>query len=350
MSNYHEKYLKYKTKYLNLKIQLGGTIRNNMNHGQQRGGSLLEIILLILAQYGYFKPATDYEHVYKEMLKCEDYFNVLKNKFNTFVIQQIVNSNKHIQTAKSTLFQGIIVQRLAARCITDINEKLYTKAEYLQSIGECAAAVVLLDKAISYGHLPSRAFKAWMLINGRQGFDKNEHGAFALAKEGALLGCHHCQGVLAECYFDGHGCNEDTRLSLKLARDSSGKGSKYGQCILGQLYHLGVGGVAIDYAQALTFYRLAVVQNFDGAQHGLGHMYINGSGVREDTAEALRLWQLAAAQGHPEAMYCIADCHSRGRGVPENMAVAILWYRRAQAAGHSGAAVALFMLGLGEVE
>ena len=101
------------------------------------------------------------------MLKCEDYFNVLKNKFKTFVIQQIVNNNKHIQTAKSTLFQGIIVQRLAARCITDItditdiNEELYTKAEYLQSIGECAAAVVLLDKAISYGHLPSRALKAF---------------------------------------------------------------------------------------------------------------------------------------------------------------------------------------------
>jgi hypothetical protein len=149
MSNYHEKYLKN---------QLGGTNHNNMNHWQQRGGSLSEIILLILAQYGYFKPTFDYEHVYKEMLKCEDYFNVLKNKFNTFVIQQIVNSNKHIQTTKSTLFQGIIVQRLAARCITDItdiNEELYTKAEYLQSIGECAAAVVLLDKAISYEHLPT---------------------------------------------------------------------------------------------------------------------------------------------------------------------------------------------------
>jgi hypothetical protein len=195
MSNYHEKYLKYKTKYLNLKNQLGGAIRNNMNHRQQRGGSLSEIILLILAQYGYFKPTFDYEHVYKEMLKCEDYFNVLKNKFNTFVIQQIVNNNKHIQTAKSTLFQGIIVQRLAARSITDINEELYTKAEYLQSIGECAAAVVLLDKAISYGHLPSRALKAHMLLDGRKGVAKDWNGAFELVEEGARLCCHHWQGA-----------------------------------------------------------------------------------------------------------------------------------------------------------
>jgi TPR repeat protein len=301
MSNYHEKYLKN---------QLGGTNHNNMNHWQQRGGSLSEIILLILAQYGYFKPTFDYEHVYKEMLKCEDYFNVLKNKFNTFVIQQIVNNNKHIQTAKSTLFQGIIVQRLAARCITDINEELYTKAEYLQSIGECAAAVVLLDKAISYGHLPSRALKAHMLLRGRQGVAKDLNTAFELVEEGARLGCHHCQGVMAWCYWVGWGCVEDEARSLELARESSGKGSRYGQYVLGRLYDLGEGDITQDHAQAVALYRLAAAQNLAEAQYWLG--YQEGNSVTRDHTKTLRWYQLAAAQGYPPALVGVARRHEVG--------------------------------------
>jgi TPR repeat protein len=155
---------------------------------------------------------------------------------------------------------------------------------------------------------------------------------------------------MAVCYWYGLGCVKDKARSLVLARESSGKGSRYGQFALGMMYRDGSRRVAQDDAQALALYRLAAAQNFDEAQCSLGDMYSLVICVAQDHAEALRWYQLAAAQGHPEAMYCIADCHYRGRGVPENMAVAILWYKRAQAAGHSRAAVALHMLGLGEVE
>jgi TPR repeat protein len=180
-----------------------------------------------------------------------------------------------------------------------------------------------------------------LIIDGREGVAKDWNGAFELVEEGARLCCHHCQGVMARCYMYGYGCEADSARSLDLARESSGKGSRYGQCALGDMYWYGVGGVAEDNAQAVALYRLAVAQNLDEAQCNLGCMYHQGHGVAEDFAESLRLNQLAAAQGHPVALSNVAFCHEEGRGVRENKAAAIRWYRRAQAAGHPPAAAAL---------
>jgi TPR repeat protein len=172
-------------------------------------------------------------------------------------------------------------------------------------------------------------------------------------EEGARLGCHHCQGVLALCYWatgTHPRCVRDEARSLVLARESSGNGSRYGQWALGLLYQCGdieEGAAHYDFrtAQALALYRLAAAQNFDDAQFSLGCMYDEGTGIAKDRAEALRLYQLAAAQGHPTALYSVGSCHKRGRGgVHQDEAEAIRWYRRAQAAGHPNAAPQLQML------
>ncbi len=136
----------------------------------------------------------------------------------------------------------------------------------------------------------------------------------------------------------GYGCEEDAARSLELARESSGKGSRYGQYVLGGLYQVVAGGVVQDYTQAVALFRLAAAQNLDEAQRSLGNMYSQGLGVAQDYAEALRLYQLAAAQGHPWALYWVAFYHEFGRGVGENKAEAIRWHRRAQAAGSPYAA------------
>ena len=126
-----------------------------------------------------------------------------------------------------------------------------------------------------------------------------------------------------------------------MARESSGRGSKYGQYTLGELNYYGEGGFAEDYAQAVAFYLLAAAQGLDGAQGTLGHMYANGFGVAQDHTEALRWYQLAAAQGDPIGLYNVAVFHELGQGVRKNKAAAIRFYRRAQAAGNSDAAAAL---------
>jgi TPR repeat protein len=244
------------------------------------------------------------------------------------------------------------VRRVAAKLMhllaATVGNNIGNEAEELYASGQCAAAAVALKLAVYLGHLPSRALMAHMLIDGREGVAKNMNAAFKLVEDGARFGCHHCQGVMAHCYWGGYGCVEDESRSLELAHQSSGKGSKYGQCMLGRLYNWGEGGVAEDRTEALALYQLAAAQNLDEAQWSLGRMYCEIphkiQSFTQDYAEALRFYQLAAAQGHPFALFSIAECHERGWAVRQNMDEAIRWYRRALAAGASESAAALVRL------
>ena len=184
-----------------------------------------------------------------------------------------------------------------------------------------------------------------MLIHGREGVAEDQKRAFELAEEGARLGCHQCQGVLAVCYFFGFGCSEDVAQSLALARASAGKGSKYGQSTLGNLYRLGEAGVAQDNAAAVAQYQLAAAQGYDLAQNHLGYVYIAGYGVAKDYAEALRWYKVAAAQGLGASLYGVGLFYEKGLGVAADRAEAIRWYKRAAAAVLPEAADALKRLG-----
>ena len=223
---------------------------------------------------------------------------------------------------------------VASKHVVSIRDKAANQAEELCASGQCAAAAVALKLAVDLGHLPSRALMAWMLLDGREGVAKDEYAAFKLVDEGARLGCHHCQGVMARCYWGGFGCVRYHALSVKLARESSESGSRYGQCMLGWLYWHGSGGLAQDFTQALALYRLGAAQNIDEAQLSLGYINYDGVGrVVQDHVEALRWFKLAAAQGHPKALYWVAYCYENSKGVDIDMAKAITWYKRAQAAG-----------------
>jgi TPR repeat protein len=249
------------------------------------------------------------------------------------------------------------VQHVAAGLAAAVRDEVAKEAEELCASGQCAAAVVPLQRAIDWGDLPSRALMACLLIDGREGVAEDQKRGLELAEEGARLGCHHCQGVTAWYYVNCYGyddenednCDENYEQLLELARVSSGRGSKYGQLTLGELYRHSFfteelsAGLAVDYSvnvaqrvdlvQALVFYRLAAVQGLDEAQCKVGYMYENGCGIARDYAEAMRWYQLAAAQGHSFAMYKIAECYEDGLGVAADEAEANRWYRRAYIAG-----------------
>jgi TPR repeat protein len=226
-----------------------------------------------------------------------------------------------------------MTHRLAVGLIVAVRNEAAKEANKLCTSVQFSDALVPMNRAIYLKDLPLRAFKAWMLFNGRIGVPIDWYKGFELVKEGTLLGCHHCQGLLAMCYTMGYECvKANAAQSLMLAIESSNNGSMYGQYVLGELYEDGK-GVAQDDALAFKWYSIAVAQNFDGAQFRLGLMYALGRGVDEDRGKAFQLYKLAADQGEPLAMYYVAQCYEDGRGVPINVAKAIKWCRRAQAAG-----------------
>jgi len=224
------------------------------------------------------------------------------------------------------------VRRVAAGLAAAVRDKVAKEAaELFLKRGRYRAAKAQLQLAIDLGDLPSRALEAWLFVDDLDIFTgamipwavepENLHSELELVVEGARLGCHHCQGVMAVCYCWGIGCEKNAARSLKLARKSSGRGSRYGQFALGRLHDEGAGGLAQDYAQAAVFYGLAAAQGLVAAQCLLGEMYEYGHGVAKDFTEALRWFQLAAAQGNPEALCKVARCHE---------IASIHWYMRAE--------------------
>jgi TPR repeat protein len=226
----------------------------------------------------------------------------------------------------------IIIQRVYSKQMAAVRDDAAKYGEEQCAAGQCAEALIPLQRAIDFGNTTSLALMAWLLIFGRKGVAENQQRAFELAEEGVRLGCYHCQGVLAFCYFFGHGCKKNQAQSLALAHKSSGLGSRYGQLTLGWFHFCGV-GFATDNAQAVAFYQQAAAQDLDGAKYMMGEMYCYGWGVAFDKAEALRWYQLAAAQGHPEALFKVAFCHERGWGVPESRTQAFRLYKLAKEAG-----------------
>jgi hypothetical protein len=210
-----------------------------------------------------------------------------------------VNHRKMIQN---------IARRMGSKRLAVVRKEAAQVAEELCASGQFADAVAPLQLAVNLGHLPSRALKAWLLFDGREGVAKDHKKAYELAEQGARLGCHHCQGVLSFCYWGGFGCKADDARSFELAGESSAKGSSYGQLTLGFLHFCVVDGHQLEECQALELFRLAAVQGLDMAQFQLAEMYFYGLGIAEDINEAKCWYQLAATQGNPEASYMVALC------------------------------------------
>jgi hypothetical protein len=364
---YENKYIKYKSKYLKIKnlIQKGGIIPHTLPLSllaidKSYSGMLVWLQLcnpqgVALFSFVSFPQRVPHPfagvRVYDMSLTHAERLRVVGCGLKGKLVLQLslgVGHQFDPQLNRSACHKMMfcISRRIASKQMAAVrNEaaKAAKEAEELCALGQCAAALIPLQQAIDMGHLPSLALKAWLLIDGREGIAKNQNRAFQLAEEGARLGCHHCQGVMAFCYLFGFGCEGDHVRSLELARESSGSGlgSRYGQLTLGVLHRCGLGGLAQDNAQAVALYRLAAAQNFDGAQNSLGFIYEYGFGVAQDYAEALRWYQLAAAQGHPTALFRVASFHENGLGIPKNKDEAIRWYRRAQAAGSNTAKAVL---------
>ena len=110
-------------------------------------------------------------------------------------------------------------------------------------------------------------------------------------------------------------------LLLKRAQD----GDADAQFMLGVTLYNGI-AVDQDYAESVTWYRLAAEQGFVDAQYNLGYAYEHGEGVEQDYAEAVRWYRLAAEQGDAEAQNNLGVAHSFGKGVAQDYAEAVRWY------------------------
>ena len=103
---------------------------------------------------------------------------------------------------------------------------------------------------------------------------------------------------------------------------------------LGGFYFSG-DGVPQDYTEALSWLRLAALDDHLEAQFIVGGMYHQGIGVQQDWVKGALWWRLSAEKGHVESQYYLGRAYSDGEGVARNYPAAVRQYRRASELGHA---------------
>ena len=110
------------------------------------------------------------------------YKNLLHKKGISFVdklIQQLLQGvGCKLSNKERIIMMRFQKKRVLSKWMASVRYKAAKEAEELCVSGQYAEALVLLQRAIDWGDLPSRAFKAWMLTQGREGVARDYNGAF----------------------------------------------------------------------------------------------------------------------------------------------------------------------------
>jgi len=92
-------------------------------------------------------------------------------------------------------------------------------------------------------------------------------------------------------------------------------------------------GVAHDYKQSASYYRLAAEQGHAGAQYNLGQMNRLGQGGPPLNNEAKKWYKLAAEQGVIQAQFNLGMLFFMGKPEPEEPLSAFMWWMIAASQG-----------------
>ena len=115
------------------------------------------------------------------------------------------------------------------------------------------------------------------------------------------------------------------------------RGHAQAQVHLGNMYYLGVGGVAQDVRKAVHWYHKAVEQDNVVAQRTLGSMYVIGKDIARDTQKGMHLLHKAAEHGDAQAQVLLGLSYDKGIGVNQDSGESLRWYRKAAEQGDAEA-------------
>ena len=113
---------------------------------------------------------------------------------------------------------------------------------------------------------------------------------------------------------------------------------------VGDAYYFGRSGVAIDYAEAFRWYRVAADAGHENCMVKVGMMYAAGEGVLKDDAEAAKYYRMAAERHSWDGWYKLGMCFKDGVGVEKDSQEAEKWLLLAALKGLEDAQYALGLM------
>ena len=228
----------------------------------------------------------------------------------------ILSSAEKMLTMKYTLINDLRMRADKLKESGARNDKEKEGWDYLKSLAESGNVIAQLLLCISdCARGDGVASARW---------------ASKAANSGSIEGKY----LLALCYEDGFGVEQDMSMAVSLLKQVSDAGYPPGQVSYGDCYYYG-DGVKQDFGTAVYWYRKAADNGDPYGQLGLGICYRDGVGVEKSATEAVRWFSLSAKQSHPSGQRCLGDCYRYGIGVEIDNDKAYEWYRKSAEQGDS---------------
>jgi TPR repeat protein len=101
-------------------------------------------------------------------------------------------------------------------------------------------------------------------------------------------------------YFDGMEAYRQNDYKTALREFKAAEDDVKAMYMIGIIYEKGE-GVAIDYAEAVQWYRKAADKGNSAAQYRLGRLFERGLGVEQSREEAIKWYKKSAKQGYVDA-------------------------------------------------
>lgn len=119
----------------------------------------------------------------------------------------------------------------------------------------------------------------------------------------ADMGHPEAQCGLGAAHLVGNGFEQNAEVAATWFRCAAQNGNSCAQCNMGALYAQGLGGLPLDFKQALRWYEASAEQGNADAQHNMALMYAQGlGGLPCDLVRAREWCEKAADQGQAKAM------------------------------------------------
>ncbi|KAK3170513.1 hypothetical protein Dsin_033105 [Dipteronia sinensis] len=130
------------------------------------------------------------------------------------------------------------------------------------------------------------------------------------------------------------GLRVDHAKALSWLSKAADKGEPESMYLLGEMYATGVVCVERNYTKALELLTLASEQHLYAAYDRMGYLYLNGYGVDKDYTKAIEYFQKAAENDGAGGHYNLGLMYLKGTGVKRNVQLAIKYFLIAANSGY----------------
>ena len=142
--------------------------------------------------------------------------------------------------------------------------------------------------------------------------ESNAKKIFLAYKVSAEKGYAPAFGMLANCYFEGLGCDIDYNAAFLWAKKGSELNYAVAIRVLADCYDDGLGTLK-DEAEAFSLYLELAKEGYISAQRIVGYKYLVGDYVQEDEEQAFNWLQKAVSGGDSAAKYFLGTMYWDGK-------------------------------------